>query len=130
VDAPPTHHRRGWLIAGALVVVVVAVLVGLQLSSSSPRTSASAHTSATCRKVNAVLSDGPDPSADPVGYAEAQVLPLRQITTSNALLHRAITQLSAAYKTFFDDNGTKTAQATLNSATRQIDKLCPEAISS
>jgi hypothetical protein len=80
--------------------------------------------------VNAVLSDGPDPSADPVGYAEAQVLPLRQITTSNALLHRAITQLSAAYKTFFDDNGTKTAQATLNSATRQIDKLCPEAISS
>ncbi len=35
----------------------------------------------TCKQVEAVLSDGPDPEADPVGYAQAQILPLREIHT-------------------------------------------------
>ena len=40
-----------------------------------------------------MLSNGPDPDADPVGYAQAQILPLREIDTSDANLHQAIDAL-------------------------------------
>ena len=35
---------------------------------------------AAWQQVSAVLSDGPDLDSDPVGHAEAQILPLRQIS--------------------------------------------------
>src|SRR5580658_9784510 len=43
----------------------------------------SAAVTRACRQVSAVLADGPDPDSDPVGYAEAQILPLRQVHTSD-----------------------------------------------
>jgi hypothetical protein len=85
---------------------------------------------ATCTKVSAVLSDGPDPDADPVGYAEAQILPLGQIRTSDAQLRAAIGKLASAYRTFFDSNGTSSAaKRAVASASRQINSLCPGAAS-
>ena len=42
-----------------------------------------------------MLSDGPDPDSDPVGYAEAQILPLGQIHTSDAQLRTAIGKLAS-----------------------------------
>ena len=41
-----------------------------------------------CEQVGDVLADGPDPDADPVGHAEAQILPLRQIHIPDATLGR------------------------------------------
>jgi hypothetical protein len=85
---------------------------------------------ATCTKVSAVLSDGPDPDADPVGYAEAQILPLGQIRTSDAQLRAAIGKLASAYRTFFDSNGSSSAaKLAVASASRQINSLCPGAAS-
>jgi hypothetical protein len=83
---------------------------------------------AACQQVSAVLTDGPDPGTDPVGYAEAQIQPLRQIHTSDAVLGQAVTALATAYNGYFATNGKdKTAAATLTAAINQINKLCPGA---
>jgi hypothetical protein len=84
---------------------------------------------ATCQRVSAVLSDGPDSGADPVGYALAQVLPLRQITkTSDAQLQQAIDNLASAYQTFAQDNGAGRAVThALDHAADRINTLCPGA---
>jgi hypothetical protein len=75
-----------------------------------------------------VLSDGPDSGTDPVGYAEAQVLPLQQIHTSVSTLGVAITTLASAYQTYYVQDGkSKTATAALNTAMNTINKLCPNA---
>ena len=53
-----------------------------------------------------MLTDGPDPDADPVGYALAQVGPLRQIKpTSDQPLQTAIDQLASAYQRFYAAGG-------------------------
>jgi hypothetical protein len=85
---------------------------------------------ATCTKVSAVLSDGPDPDADPVGYAEAQILPLGQIHTSDAQLGAAIGKLASAYRTFFDSNGSSSAaKLAVVAASKRINSFCPGAAS-
>jgi hypothetical protein len=61
--------------------------------------------------VGDVLSDGPDPGTDPVGYAEAQIQPLRQIHAPNPTLAQAITTLAGAYSSFYTANGTGAAWA-------------------
>jgi hypothetical protein len=76
-----------------------------------------------------VLSDGPDPDADPVGYAEAQFGPLRQIHTQDTALRDAIGQLAAAYQEFFSTNGTNTAKEAVAVASSKINSICPGAAS-
>jgi hypothetical protein len=84
----------------------------------------------TCQEIGAVLSDGPDPGADPVGYAFAQVLPLRQVKTSDRTLQRAIDDLAAAYQRFYDAKGAGGAAGTgVRTASARIDALCPGAAS-
>jgi hypothetical protein len=95
-------------------------------SSSSPQASA---LRSTCQQVGAVLSDGPDPQADPIGYAEAQVLPLRQVHTSDEKLQDAIDHLSSAYERFFDTGGSAAANRALGRATGDLDAICPGAAS-
>lgn len=75
-----------------------------------------------------MLSDGPDPTQDPVGYAEAQILPLRQLHGADTQLRAAIGKLASAYAEFFASNG-KSAAATsaVVAATRRMNKLCPGA---
>jgi hypothetical protein len=81
-----------------------------------------------CQEVTAVLADGPDPGNDPVGYAEAQILPLRKVHTSDRVLRTAISKLAGAYDAFFADNG-KSAAATsaVVAAAAHLNKLCPGA---
>jgi hypothetical protein len=77
-----------------------------------------------------VLSDGPDPDSDPVGYAEAQILPLGQIHTSDVQLRAAIAKLASAYRTFFDSNGTSSsAKLAVAAASKRINSFCPGAAS-
>ena len=77
-----------------------------------------------------MLSDGPDPDADPVGYAEAQILPLGQIHTTDAPLRTAIGRLAGAYKAFFASNGTSgSAKLAVASASKQVNAICPGAAS-
>jgi hypothetical protein len=85
---------------------------------------------ATCSQVSAVLSDGPDPDADPVGYAEAQILPLGQIRTPDAQLRAAVSKLAGAYRAFFASNGSSsTAKLAVAAASKRINSLCPGAAS-
>ena len=78
-----------------------------------------------------VLSDGPDPDADPVGYAQAQVLPLRQLSISDASLHRTVLTLAGAYETFSTSSSSNRAAsgAAVTKAENEVNKICPQAAS-
>lgn len=100
--------------------------------------SASAQTSSTvslgsavqqdCTSVADVLANGPDSGADPVGYAEAQVLPLRQLTINDASLHRAVLALASAYETYSTSSTTRAASAAaVTKAENEVNKICPQA---
>ncbi len=45
----------------------------------------------------------PGPDADSVGYARAQVLPLRQLKIADPALRKAVTALAAAYQAYDPD---------------------------
>jgi hypothetical protein len=72
-----------------------------------------------------VLSDGPEPEADPVGYAQAQVLPLRQIDTPDQKLHEAIDRLASAYETFSANNGASSTKTAVSAASKSVEGICP-----
>lgn len=124
-------HRGASVLIIALALPLLAAACGATAASKTTSTIQSAATTvaSTCQEVSDILSDGPDPGADPVGYAEAQVLPLRQITASDASLHRAIDRLATAYEAFFKDSGAKTAASAVTAAGNQLDKICPGATS-
>ena len=120
--------KTGAVILSGLALSLV-VLPACACSSSSSHPAASAAISG-CQRVSAVLSDGPDPDADPVGYAEAQILPLRGISVSDQALRTAITQLADAYQQFFDTNGkNSSAKEAVAVASKKLDSICPGAAS-
>jgi hypothetical protein len=121
-----SNQLRWKIIFVALIVAIPALIVaGIVATNGQP----SAAPAASCQAVSAALANGPDPQADPVGYAEAQVRPLREITTSDAALHTAILQLSSAYSTFFKNNGTAASSKLVKAADKNVDHLCPGATS-
>ncbi|MGO9659207.1 MAG: hypothetical protein ACLP7F_12725 [Acidimicrobiales bacterium] len=129
-EAPVAERRRMFVATGALrsgavlcgALAVGAVVIGCGAPGLSPT---SAAVRATCQDVAAVLSDGPDPSADPVGHAEAQILPLRQIHSSDPRLQAAIDGLASAYQQFFDTKGTGSAKRAVNGAMHELTSICP-----
>ncbi len=123
----PIRHTAGLVLALSLAAAPMLAACG---SATAHASGSPAHLSATCAQVSAALSDGPDPGADPVGYAEAQIKPLRAITTSDSSLRRAIGALATAYADVFDSNG-KNASATkaVASASKKLDAICPGAAS-
>lgn len=114
-----------WTVAtGAAAVAVLAVGASVSFEASSPAVKE------TCERVGAVLSDGPDRGADPVGYAEAQILPLRQIHTSDRPLQTALEKLSAAYEAFYRADGRASSlEHAVTLASRDVDAICPGATS-
>jgi hypothetical protein len=90
-------------------MLAVGVLAALALAACGSTATPTPTTSTTalgsvrqqeCTLVGGVLANGPDPDADPVGYADAQILPLRQLQVDDAQLHRAVLQLAAAYQSY------------------------------
>jgi hypothetical protein len=125
----PAVARIRRLAAATAPAIGLCLLLGA-CSSSRPVSAApsSGAVRATCSQVSAVLSDGPDPTADPVGYAEAQVLPLQQIRTPDAQLRAAIGMLASAYRAFFHSNGSSSsAKLAVAAASKRIDSFCPGA---
>jgi hypothetical protein len=99
-------------------------------SASSSASAAKAMVQATCQQIGAVLSDGPDPDADPVGYAQAQVLPLRHITVSSPPLRTVVGQLADAYQQFYTSDGKSAdAKEAVAVATKKLNSICPGAAS-
>jgi hypothetical protein len=110
----------------ALVVCSAAIIPLAACSSGHP--AASAGTSKTCAQVRAVLSDGPDPDQDRVGYAETQILPLRKVHAATPALRSAITELADAYDRFFASGGkSPAATRAVAAAAAHMNKLCPGA---
>lgn len=108
-----------------MTMALVVLLGACGSSSTSLSTSSTAELEQTCRHVQAVLSDGPEPQADPVGYAQAQVLPLRQIHTSEKGLREAIDGLASAYESFAAGNGGRSSQSAVNVAVDRVNAICP-----
>ena len=109
-------------------VAIGAVALGAGLLGACG-SSATAAAPPACQKVSAALSDGPDPDADPVGYAQAQILPLRQIHTSDHTLQMAIDRLSTAYQAFVTAGGDRGAKKGVTAAASAVDAICPGATS-
>jgi hypothetical protein len=109
-------------------IALLVLCAGLALSACGSNPSATKHVKmikAACVQVAGVLSDGPDPSVDPVGYAEAQVLPLSEITVHDAAMQTAIHYLDVEYKLFYQTNGAPAAQRALTAALKIVDVYCP-----
>jgi len=132
------HHasptRQALIRASAGTAAALLALAVTACGSSSSTSSTAVLGSATqqaCTAVSDVLSDGPDPDADPTGYAEAQVLPLRQLTISDPALHSAVLSLAAAYEKFSTSTkSTRAAAATaVTKAEDEVNKICPQAAS-
>jgi hypothetical protein len=120
----------GRLRGNAVLAIAACAAAALPLSACGSGGSASSQAvvTKTCQQVSAVLSDGPDPSEDPVGYAEAQILPLRQVHTSDPALRSAIGTLADAYFKFFASDGKSPAAiSAVTVAAARMNKLCPGA---
>jgi len=123
-------HTRALRSMGAAIVAMLFTSSLLAACGSSSSTASSAEVRRACREVGAVLSDGPEPAADPVGYAQAQVLPLRLIHTSDERLHEAISRLAGAYQAFAgEDRLERAANSAVAAAVEKVNAICPGAAS-
>jgi hypothetical protein len=119
--------------ARALGLLASSGLIALTFSacsSSSPASSSSlSATQQGCTAVSDVLANGPDPDADAVGYAEAQVLPLEQLKLADTTLAHAVRELDTAYKSFSSTNGAKGTPAAVkvSAAEKAVNAICPNA---
>ena len=107
-----------------MAMTLVVLLVACGSSSKLAPPSAQVKKQA-CKQVEAALSDGPDPEADSVGHAQAQILPLREIHTTDGTLHQAIDILAAAYQVFSSTHGASQAKSAVSAASKTIEHLCP-----
>jgi hypothetical protein len=131
----PRKRVSATLAGAALATTVLVSACGSGGHATASGHTASGHTAAgvsaarqTCQQVDAALSDGPDPGADALGYAEAQILPLQQIHAADPTLSTAITTLAGAYQSYYAAQGEgKTATSALNTAINRINALCPGA---
>jgi hypothetical protein len=110
---------RSWL------VPVLILSASTFLSACGSGSSNSAAIKSACEKVSAALSDGPDPGDDPIGYAEAQILPLKKITVDVPALQKDIGALDTAYKNFFEANGAQSTKAPVTQALKHVETFCP-----
>jgi hypothetical protein len=117
-------------IALALLASSLLVLAGCGSSSSGgSTTSATLPTPPICTQIGGVLGNGPDPGADPVGYAEAQIGPLAALHASNPTLQQAIRTLDTAFRHEFADNASAASKAAVHRAQRKVNSICPGAAS-
>jgi hypothetical protein len=130
-----SHRARARTRAGgSLAMMALAMMALISACSSGGQTAAptasTTQTAAqqTCQTVSDVLADGPDPDADPVGHAQAQILPLEQLHTTDQTLSKAISALASDYSSYVSANGTdKAATSALTAAINKINALCPGA---
>jgi hypothetical protein len=122
----PNRVRTLGLLASTGLIAFALSACGNSSSASSSSLSAKQQ---GCTAVSGVLSNGPDPDADPVGYAEAQVLPLEQLKLSDATLSQAVSRLDAAYKAFSATDGAKGTAAAIKVSAGEtaLNTICPNA---
>lgn len=120
------HRARARIRAGGSLA-----MIALLSACGSGGHTAPTHTQQvqqTCQRVSAVLGDGPDAGTDPIGHAEAQILPLEQIHAADQTLSKAIGTLASAYSSYITAKGTdKAVNSALAAAINRINSVCPGA---
>ena len=110
----------------ALASVAVAVPLWSACGSSGSGGGAAAAPTAVCQKILGVFSDGPDPDADPVGYALSQILPLGKIHTSDQTVSTDLTNLIAGDRKLVGSNGADAAAKTeIKKVDQALNTACP-----
>jgi hypothetical protein len=105
--------------------MAVPLWAGCSASSGGAAKPAAAPT-AVCQKVLAVLSDGPDPDADPVGYALSQILPLGKIHTSDQTVRADLSSLIAGDRRLVSSKGRdRAAKTAIKKADDALNAVCP-----
>jgi hypothetical protein len=130
--AAERRRSRRWPAAGLALAPALALALAACGGSAGTSASAAASTSTrqSCQQIGAVLADGPDPDADPAGYAEAQILPLRQVRIADPPLKTAVGQLDSAYQQLFTSNGSSSAAVkAVAAASKKVSAICPGAAS-
>lgn len=123
------HLHLCW--KSAFCVMALALVSGL-LSACGSSGSAPISNDAVqsvCQEISAVLANGPDPDSDPVGYALAQVRPLKQIKTSDKTLQAALHGLSAAYEEVVTTKDSSAVKQAVTKASAKVNAICPGAAS-
>jgi hypothetical protein len=124
---PRSRWRHRQLPALALAPGLVLVML---LAACGGAASDAAAVKKACAQVSAVLSDGPDPDADPAGYAEAQILPLKHIKAPTQSFRSALSHLDDAYRQLFASQGkSSAATSAVATASKKINRICPGAAS-
>ena len=126
VNAPPRARTVRSLGLLLLIGLAALTLSACGSSSSASATLASAKQQG-CTAVSDVLADGPDPDADSVGYAEAQILPLAQLKLTDSKLSQAVQKLDAAYKAYNATNGASAAAIKVSATEKAVNAICPDA---
>jgi hypothetical protein len=107
-------------------VAVAAPLWSACSSSSSGGGRAAKPPAALCQKLGGIFADGPDPDADPVGYALAQINALASIRTTNYAVRAAVTKLVPADRALVSSNGSDhAATATIKKEDAALNRSCP-----
>jgi hypothetical protein len=121
----------GRCLAGLAAVALTGGLLAACGSSPAAAKPPSRGRITVCERVSDALADGPDSDADPVGYALAQVIPLRQAATSAKGSSRtAIENLASADEAFEKANGKGSSVTNaVKQASDRINQLCPGAAS-
>ena len=132
-QVPAQRRARSWAPPAAGVALAPGLALALALAAcggSSGTSAATAATKQSCQQIGAVLTQGPDPDVDPAGYAEAQILPLRQVHISGSSLKAAVGQLDRAYQQLFRSDGNSSAAVkAVAAASKKVDAICPGAAS-
>ena len=125
----PARATASLLALGALATALLAACGSSAASSASRSALLGTAMHQQCTSVADVLSDGPDPDADPVGYAQAQVLPLQQLKISDAKLSTAVKSLASAYQAYSGSTGgaKTTAAAQVSTSEAAVNAICPGA---
>jgi hypothetical protein len=132
-STPLAHFPAPRLLAAlalAAVTAATATACGSSSSTTASATSSASALAADCTAVSDVLADGPDSTADSIGYAQAQILPLKQLSFADAKLQTAVTKLDAAFTAFVAAKTSSTqtqAAVQVTSAENAVNAVCPGA---
>jgi len=110
----------------ALASVIVAAPLWSACSTGVGGAHAAAAPASLCQTLNGIFSDGPDPDADPVGYALSQIKGLQAIHTADHAVSSAVRTLVAADQALVSSNGSDhAATSTIKKADARINTSCP-----
>jgi hypothetical protein len=112
-------------------LATLAILAGCGSSSSGAASAGATALPAppVCTQISGTLGNGPDPDADPIGYAEAQIKPLAAIHPANQKLASALVLLDHAYQGVYDTNNAPASKAAVRHAQHLVNAVCPGATS-